>query len=545
MTSKAFFSPPAAAAPASLSRSVIKDNYTPILGIPIDNLTLEETTDAVFELIKQYPLTQRPSFVATVNVDFLVNAHAWLPGQLPRHPELLDILRNADIVTADGMPLVWLSKLLGRSLKQRVTGADLVPALCLRAAQENASVYLLGGREQIALQAADKLKSQYPGLTVAGVNSPFVTTEGVNIDNEANDQQIVDAINQARPDILFIGFGNPKQEIWFQRNKHKLNVPVSLGIGGTFEFIVGSVNRAPRWMQASGLEWIYRITQDPKRLIGRYLTGIAKLAIMTTPMLLNSRPGARQHGNAAANEQANAALDILDQDIAYPDICALSADHYHLICLPEEITTDWVERNAIFITQMLNQQRPLLLDFTDAKYFEPGTEHLFLQMFRHSTNNHQQVYVSGLNNPQLIRQLKSFRVYDMFQFKVFSSFEKILFLIGDNQESNAVHYQSRAGIFHITITGTIYAQDTRPIDISAISAASQGRPLLLDISRVTDIDNRGLAQLVCLAKHCQQHHQQLVMLGANAAFRQRLSAAGLATAFAMTDTYEQAHRLLR
>ena len=531
MTSKALLTP-----------TVIKDNYTPILGIPIDNLDLEETTDAIFALLQQYPLTQRAGFVATVNVDFLVNAHAWLPGQLPRHPELLDILRNADIVTADGMPLVWLSRLLGKSLKQRVTGADLVPALCKRAAKENASVYLLGGREEIAIQAAQKLQTQNPGLNIAGVSSPFVTTEGINIDDEAQDQLVVDAINQAKPDILFIGFGNPKQEIWFQRNKHKLQVPVSLGVGGTFEFIVGSVSRAPVWMQRSGLEWFYRITQDPKRLIGRYLTGIAKLGVMAVPMLLNSRIVLRQ---APGKDNTIAATQDSDHPIAYPDICALSADHYNLICLPQHIDRSWVQCNAIFIAQMLDQQRPLLLDVADVEYFEPCTEHLFLQMFRHTTNNHQQVYIAGLNHPQLIRQLKSFRVYDMFRFKVFSSFEKILFLLGDEQETSSVQYQSRGGIFHITLTGSVEADSGNLLDIETITNTAKGRPLLVNFSRVSAIDNRGLALLAKLNKLCGDKHQQMLLLGVNAGIQQRFQAAGLLNAFSFAETHEQAMYLLR
>lgn len=530
---------------ALLSPTVIKDNYTPILGIPIDNLDLEETTDAIFTLLQQYPLTQRAGFVATVNVDFLVNAHAWLPGQLPRHPELLDILRNADIVTADGMPLVWLSRLLGKSLKQRVTGADLVPALCKRAAKENASVYLLGGREEIAIQAAQKLQAQNPGLNIAGVSSPFVTTEGIDIDDEAQDQLVVDAINQAKPDILFIGFGNPKQEIWFQRNKHKLQVPVSLGVGGTFEFIVGSVSRAPDWMQRSGLEWLYRITQDPKRLIGRYLTGIAKLGVMAVPMLLNSRIILRQGRQAADKDSNIEATQNTDHPIAYPDICALSADHYNLICLPQHIDRSWVQRNAIFIAQMLDQRRPLLLDFADVEYFEPCTEHLFLQMFRHSTNNHQQVYIAGLNHPQLIRQLKSFRVYDMFRFKVFSSFEKILFLLGDEQEASSVQYQSRGGIFYITLTGSVEAESGNLLDIETITTTAKGKPLLVDLSRVNAIDNRGLALLAKLNTLCGDKHQQMLLLGVNAGIHQRFQAAGLLNAFRIADTHEQAMSLLR
>jgi exopolysaccharide biosynthesis WecB/TagA/CpsF family protein len=187
-----------------------------------------------------------------------------------RHPELLDILRRADLVTADGMPIVWTSKLLGVPLKDRVTGADLVPKLTQEAARRQKSIYFLGGRGDVGRQAADLLKKRYPNLKVAGTDAPFVHTEGAALSEaEEEDQAIVERINRSGADILLIGFGNPKQEIWFDRNRNRLKVPVSIGIGGTYEFIVGSVARAPVWMQKTGLEWVFRITQDPWRLWNR------------------------------------------------------------------------------------------------------------------------------------------------------------------------------------------------------------------------------------------------------------------------------------
>ena len=266
---------------------------------------------------------------------------------------------------------------------------------------------------------------------------------------------------------------------------------------------------------------------------------------MAMPMLLNSRIILRQGRQAADKDSNIEATQDTGHPIAYPDICALSAEHYNLICLPQHIDRSWVQRNAIFIAQMLDQQRPLLLDFADVEYFEPCTEHLFLQMFRHSTNNHQQVYIAGLNHPQLIRQLKTFRVYDMFRFKVFSSFEKMLFLLGDEQEASSVQYQSRGGIFYITLTGSVEAESGNLLDIDTITTTAKGKPLLVDLSRVNAIDNRGLALLAKLNKLCGDRHQQMLLLGVNAGIHQRFQAAGLLNAFSIADTHEQAMSLLR
>ena len=257
-----------------------------IMGIPFDNLDIDQAVDRVFHFIDEYPQDNRPRLVATVNVDFLINTHSWKLNR-SRHPELLEILRNADLVTADGMPIVWASKLMGTRLKQRVAGADLVPKLAEQAAKRKKSIFFLGGREGIAEMAAQTLKSKHPDLIISGALSPVVHVEGQELLwVERDDLPIVNTINASGADILLIGFGNPKQELWFHRNKNKLNVPVSIGIGGTYDFIVGTVSRAPAWMQNSGLEWIYRLTQDPKRLVKRYFIDFFRYGYSIVPTIL-------------------------------------------------------------------------------------------------------------------------------------------------------------------------------------------------------------------------------------------------------------------
>ena len=207
------------------------------------------------------------AFVATLNVDFVANAVSGWPFK--GNDELWGYLKNADFVTADGMPIVLLSKLLRRPLPERVTGADLVPAICSRCAAEGLSVYVLGG-DRAAVDAAFA-KLAIPGLKVAGVDPAFVKLD-------EDQPEIIARINAAKPDILFVALGNPKQELWMGRNAAKLDVGAMIGIGGTFNFLAGRVRRAPRWMQRCGLEWIYRISQEPGRLWKRYAYGIVKFS---------------------------------------------------------------------------------------------------------------------------------------------------------------------------------------------------------------------------------------------------------------------------
>ncbi len=254
-----------------------------LFGIPVAKTTEAEAVERIVAIAKERhsPVggrqpggdrqamggRTRPAFAATLNVDFVCNAVSCWP--FGGNGELWEYLKNADLVTADGMPIVLLSRLLRRSLPERVTGADMVPAICRRCAEEGLSVYVLGGDEGAVKEAFARL--DIDSLRVAGVDSSFVKLDEVQ-------PEVISRINAAKPDILFVALGNPKQELWMGRNAAKLDVGVMIGVGGTFNFIAGRVKRAPRWMQKCGLEWTYRILQEPGRLWRRYAYGLAKFS---------------------------------------------------------------------------------------------------------------------------------------------------------------------------------------------------------------------------------------------------------------------------
>jgi exopolysaccharide biosynthesis WecB/TagA/CpsF family protein len=262
-------------------------NRTSILGLPFDRVTRSEAVEKIASMIDAFSHDGKSRYVVTVNVDFVVNALDWRPGRI-RFPELVNVIRSGELVLADGMPLVWLSRLLGTPLPERVTGADLVPDLIAEAAKRKQSVYLLGGSNQAGRKVAEKISRDYPGIRVVGYDEPMIHTKGEKLaESIEKDKKLVDKINRARPDILLIAFGNPKQEIWYNRNREYLKIPVSIGIGGTFEFITGRISRAPEWMQNHGLEWIYRISQEPRRLWKRYAKGFVVFSLLAGPLLLN------------------------------------------------------------------------------------------------------------------------------------------------------------------------------------------------------------------------------------------------------------------
>ena len=229
-----------------------------ILSTPVDVLD----TQAVMGRIEQFIQEKRFHQIATANVDFIINAMS--------DAELRHILRDSDLVTPDGMPLVWASKTLGRPLPERVTGADIVPALADLSARKGYRLYMLGARPEVAQQARAKMLAAYPGLQIVGCVSPPVRPL-----DDMDSAGLLDDIRATRPDVLLVAFGNPKQEKWIYRNREALrDVPVCIGVGGTFDFMAGHTSRAPEWMRRAGLEWLHRLASEPGRLWKRYTRDI-------------------------------------------------------------------------------------------------------------------------------------------------------------------------------------------------------------------------------------------------------------------------------
>ena len=263
-----------------------------LFGIPVAKVTESEAVERVVALAREDRARRgRAAFVATLNVDFVCNAvRGWPFGG---NDELWGYLKRADLVTADGMPIVLLSKLLRNPLPERVTGADMVPDICRRFAEEGLSVYVLGGDKAVVEEAFAKLAGRgVPDpptaarpeaapyrLRIAGIDDSFVKLD-------EDQPEIAERINTAKPDLLFVALGNPKQELWMGRNADRLDVSVMIGVGGTFNFITGKVKRAPRWVQRSGLEWIYRICHEPGRLWRRYAYGFVKFSWISLRALL-------------------------------------------------------------------------------------------------------------------------------------------------------------------------------------------------------------------------------------------------------------------
>ena len=216
-----------------------------LLTVPVHAITMAQTLAWVAAAVAQ----RTPRQICTANPEFVMLAR--------REPAFRAVLQQADLVLPDGVGLLWAARRQGQALPERVPGSDLIYRLAEEGARRGWRIFYLGAAEGVAARAAEQLQARWPGLVVAGAyaGSP----------RPADEDALVARVRAAAPDVLLVAYGAPAQDTWIFRNKARLGVPVSVGVGGSFDFVAGVARRAPGWVQRLGLEWLHRLVRQPRR----------------------------------------------------------------------------------------------------------------------------------------------------------------------------------------------------------------------------------------------------------------------------------------
>jgi N-acetylglucosaminyldiphosphoundecaprenol N-acetyl-beta-D-mannosaminyltransferase len=222
-----------------------------LMGCPVTKLSLDDFVGAAEEFI----VSGTSHYIAVVNAAKIVKMRS--------DRELQESVLSADLIGADGVPLVWASRLLGNALPGRVNGTDLMDRLLERAHEKAYRIFFFGAKEEVLQAVLTKVRARYPGVKIVGSRNGYF--------DKTDEAAIVRQIRNSRADILFIAFGTPKKELWVKQYLSDMGVPVVHGVGGSFDVLAGVVPRAPRWMQKYGLEWFFRLLQEPGRMWRRYL----------------------------------------------------------------------------------------------------------------------------------------------------------------------------------------------------------------------------------------------------------------------------------
>ena len=227
-----------------------------ILGVQISNTNLALACEAIGFWIKENVKT----YVCVAPVSTIVDCQ--------RNPAYRRIVNQAGMVTPDGMPVVWLGKLKGSKVIQRTYGPDLMMALSEWGEGRALRHFFYGGNEEVITLLKNKLHERFPGIKIVGMHLPHQMALG-----EKEIPEVIAKINEAQPDVIWVGLGSPKQDYWMHQHRQVLQAPVMVGVGAAFDFLSGKKAQAPKWMQRSGLEWLFRFCCEPRRLWRRYLIG--------------------------------------------------------------------------------------------------------------------------------------------------------------------------------------------------------------------------------------------------------------------------------
>ncbi len=225
-----------------------------IFGVEIDNVSFDEAT----EILEGFLTSDRLNTICTPNTEIVMAAKD--------NPSLKDLINQNDLIIPDGIGLIYGSKIRNKPLKERVTGFDLSVKMLEMADEKGYSLFLLGGKKGVAKKASENIVSEYPNIRIAGYHHGYFKGSHIGHDNHQEEKKIVEMINESKTDIIFVGLGFPKQEIWIAKNKERIHGKVIIGNGGTMDILAGVSKRAPEIFQRLGLEWFYRLIREPTRI---------------------------------------------------------------------------------------------------------------------------------------------------------------------------------------------------------------------------------------------------------------------------------------
>ena len=462
-----------------------------ILGVPFDNVTTQETLEIIGEMIA----SGQPHYGATANVDFIVQAL--------EDVELRRILFDAHLVLADGMPIVWASKFLGNPLPERVTGSGMIPQLLALAEQKGWKVFFLGGTEQSVAAAAEKTLAKHPKLRLVGAYSPPFKPL-----LEMDHAEILHRIREAKPDILLVAFGCPKQEKWINMNYREAGVPFTVGVGATIDFLAGTFKRAPGWMQKTGTEWIFRMLQEPKRLVRRYAKD---LRVFTTAIFSQwfrlRAPKTSPLGSSKAEVMPDPQGNFIIQGPARLGAAEAIA-----------FSDEWLR--AV-------ENGHVMFDLSGTNATDSTGIGALIRLRKRSRELGLQFYLIS-PRPPVEAALKMMKLYDFFNIQ--SSVASAQFLMDSLAKSPMVTSGVQEAELQIRWSGEITALNAVELGVhteSELSQISSGMTVVIDLSRVMFVDSTGIGLMLRFKKILKRRDISLNFVNSTAPVRNALRHARL------------------
>ena len=465
--------------------SIARTDRAPIaiLGVPFDNVTTPETLAIIGEMIA----SGQPHYGATANVDFIVQAL--------EDVELRRILFDAHLVLADGMPIVWASKYLGNPLPERVTGSGMIPLLLALAEEKGWKVFFLGGTEQSVAAAAEKTLAKHPKLRLVGAYSPPFKPL-----LEMDHADILRRIHEAKPDILLVAFGCPKQEKWINMHYRDAGVPFTVGVGATIDFLAGTFQRAPEWMQKTGTEWIFRMMQEPKRLVSRYGKD---LRVFTVAIL-------RQWWQ----------LHSWKKSPAHTSPVPIAADQFGKIVIQAPERLGAVEAKSLQTEWLRTVEKGnVFLDLANTAFVDSTGIGLLIRLRKRARELGFQFYLIA-PRPAIASALQVMKLDEFFNIQ--SSMAEARFLMDSFSRSPTVTSGLRDTQLQIRWSGEVTALNAIELGThteSELAQTSPGMSVAIDLTRVTFVDSSGIGLMLRFKKNLKRRDIDLKFTNPTTAVR--------------------------
>lgn len=455
---------------------------TVLLGLPFHDLTLGETLD----YCQRAMAGDRARYLVTANVDFTTQAY--------EDADLRKIVFFADRVVCDGMPLVWLSKMFGYPLRERVTGSDMVPKLLDLCGKEGHAVYFFGSDLATLEEAKTIAEARHPGLSVAGLDSPPVGAV-IEWDNEA----LCGKMRASGAKLLLVCLGCPKQERWIFAHHRETGIPLSIGVGASLDFITGKQKRAPRWMQKTGLEWFWRMAGNPSRLVARYgkdLVFLLKAALRQAQTQRRRERIADTVGDRPARTPEPNAVTRIEWSGGLQQAGLLGAP------VPENVSS------------------PVLLDASRVTFSDSSGLGRLALLVRICRAAGQLLVVV---NPSMTFRtaIRAARMDSLFP--VVESETAALALIAEQGASRVVHKEGADGVVWVSFKRSLdapYHDEMMSILESSISSPKAFHSLVVDLNQVDFIDSRAVGGLIKAWKLMTARGGDIFLSGVNPAVRE-------------------------
>lgn len=490
-----------------------------LLGVPISNMTVEQASERIAGLIDAYRKDLRPRHVIPVASDYLTQVHSWNYGEV-RFPELLQILREASLDSANSASLVWLSSLLGEPLKERVTGIDLLNKLSEALGKRKKSLYLIGSNEKALKLCSLYLQALYPELKIAGGGIPHIYTQGIELHQaEEKDALLVEQINRASPDVLILNLTRPAQEIWFNRVRHRLHVPITLGVEGAFENLTGISPKVPRWMHRLGLDWLSRLIQDPSRLWKHNF----KLIYMSVPLILY------HNLNRLLFRLSHWKKD--SSEFVPPQLFISAHQTMAVLKLPPRLGLEACQEIAGQADDLFSQDI-ILFDFQKVRHIDLTGMGLIVRFWQRALREKRQLYGIHLSADMALL-MRLHRIWDLVRDSICPHLHDLVPRLTIEQSANAF-YDSVQQEHHSAVISFFGHLDHR-LDVEAylkkIDPIIHQKPCILDLTYCTYIDNRAIGFLVKLAERRARQQVPLKITGISPSLKCQLRIAKVDTLF--------------